>query len=120
MFLRKKVYVDKFYKNVDEKGRRWMSDNLTASEVSKGESGKPWHGIDPTTKGNHWKFAVYLSWMNLRKKEKFIFLRKPVDVPRYKRYLDEMKGQLLQDVWEDILPVTSTFKRAVRVSYTKT
>ena len=104
-----KMYTDKFYKNVDEDGRRWMSDNLTASEVRKGESGKPWHGIDPTAKGIHWKFAV--SRLDELEKEGRIYLpKKTGGVPRYKRYLDEMKGQLLQDIWDDILPIQAHSK----------
>jgi DNA modification methylase len=93
-----KMYTDKFYKNVDENGRRWMSDNLTASEVRKGESGKTWHGIDPTAKGIHWKFAVS-TLDELEKNGRIYFPKKTGGVPRYKRYLDEMKGQLLQDIW---------------------
>ena len=96
-----KEYTDKFYRNVDENGRRWMSDNLTASEVRKGESGKPWHGIDVTAKGIHWKFGVS-KLDELEKEGKIAFPKKVGGVPRYKRYLDEMKGNLLQDIWMDI------------------
>jgi len=42
------------------------------------------------------------SW---QKKAESTFLKKPNGVPRYKRYLDEMKGQHLQDMWTDIPPV---------------
>ncbi len=28
-------------------------------------------------------------------------------MPRFKRYLDELMGQALQDVWEDIAPINS-------------
>ncbi len=34
-----------------------MSD-LTARGIRHGESGKPWHGIDPSKKGNHWKCGI--------------------------------------------------------------
>lgn len=102
-------YIEKFYKNVDRDGRRWMSDNLTADGTRKGESGKVWHGINPTTKGIHWKFTV--SRLDELEKEGRIYLPKKVGgVPRYKRYLDEMKGQLLQDIWMDILPIQAHSK----------
>jgi DNA modification methylase len=102
-------YVTKFYKNIDEDGRRWMSDNLTADGVRKGESGKPWHGIDPNAKGIHWKFTVS-KLDELAKDGRIYFPRKAGGVPRYKRYLDEMKGQLLQDIWLDILPIQAHSK----------
>jgi hypothetical protein len=35
---------------------------------------------------------------------------KPGSVPQYKRYLDEMKGVSLQDVWTDIDPINSQAK----------
>lgn len=34
------------------------------------------------------------------------FPKKPDGVPAYKRYLDEMPGVPLQDVWTDLKPVT--------------
>ena len=36
-----------------------------------------------------------------------IIQRKPGNVPRYKRYLDEMPGVVLQDVWTDIGPIAA-------------
>lgn len=40
----------------DEKGWRtnYYGNVLTGSGTRKGESGKPWHGFDPTSKGRHW------------------------------------------------------------------
>jgi hypothetical protein len=40
---------------------------------------------------------------------------KPGGVPAYKRYLDEMPGVPLQDVWDDILPLGS--QAAERLGY---
>ncbi|MGI0016535.1 MAG: DNA methyltransferase, partial [Nitrososphaera sp.] len=45
-------------------------------------------------------------------KEGRIVQTKPGNVPRYKRYLDEMKGVELQDIWIDINPV-STSKESI-------
>jgi len=104
-----KDYLDKFYKNVDEKGRRWTSSDLMAAGIRHGDSGKPWHGIDPSKKGNHWKFRIQ-KLDELEKEGRIYFPPKTGGVPRYKRYLDEMKGQLLQDVWDDILPLQAHSK----------
>jgi site-specific DNA-methyltransferase (adenine-specific) len=40
----------------DEKGYKtnYYGNVLTGSGIRSGESGKPWMGIDPTTKGRHW------------------------------------------------------------------
>ena len=38
----------------------------------------------------------------LEKEGKIAFPKKVGGVPRYKHYLDEMKGNLLQDIWMDI------------------
>ena len=37
-------YLNDFYYHKDKNGRRWRSDNLTASGIRHGESGKSWHG----------------------------------------------------------------------------
>ncbi len=47
-------YVRRFYRHEDEHGRYRLGD-LTASGERHGDSGEPWRGIDPTTKGNHWR-----------------------------------------------------------------
>jgi adenine specific DNA methylase Mod len=109
-----KDYVERFYRNVDKDGRRYTSSDLAARGVRHGESGKPWHGIDPSKLGNHWKTTIS-KLDELEKQDRIIFPKKTGGIPRYKRYLDEMKGQLLQDVWTDILPVQAHSKE--RLSY---
>ena len=46
-------YVNQFYKFIDERGD-YQSDNLTAAGIRKGDSGEPWKGVNPTSKGRHW------------------------------------------------------------------
>jgi site-specific DNA-methyltransferase (adenine-specific) len=46
----------------------------------------------------------------LAKEGRIYFPKKNGGVPRYKRYLDEMKGILSQDVWTDIDPISSHAK----------
>lgn len=52
------TYIQSHYRNVDQDGRRFTLSDLTASGTRNGESGLPWKGLDPNTKGNHWKFRV--------------------------------------------------------------
>ncbi|HEV2138578.1 MAG TPA: DNA methyltransferase [Nitrososphaerales archaeon] len=107
-------YVSKFYRYTDEHGRRYRHDNLTASGVRHGDSGKPWHGIDPSKKGIHWKFTVQ-RLDELEKEGRIYIPAKRGGVPAYKRYLDDSKGQLLQDIWDDIPPIQA--QSAERLGY---
>jgi hypothetical protein len=80
-----------------------------AAGIRHGESGKPWRGVDPNKRGNHWKFTI-TKLDELAKTGRIYFPKKAGGVPRYKRYLDEMGGQLLQDIWRDILPIQAHSK----------
>lgn len=102
-------YVAKFYRHTDEEGRRYRHSDLTASEVRHGESGKPWKGIDISARGLHWKYTIS-RLEELVKEGRIYFPKKVGGVPSYKRYLDEIKGQLLQDMWIDIQPVQAQSK----------
>jgi len=102
-------YVEKFYRNVDKDGRRWLSRDLTAAGIRHGESGKSWRGIDVSAKGTHWKFTVS-KLEELAKEGRIYFPKKVGGVPRYKQYLDESKGVLLQDMWMDISPIQAHAK----------
>ncbi|HVC88293.1 MAG TPA: DNA methyltransferase [Gaiellaceae bacterium] len=99
------AYVKSHYTQVDPDGRLWMPDNLTAMGVRNGSSGLPWHGFDVAGKGNHWKFTIE----NLERldAEGRIYWPSRGGWPRYKRYLDEVKGTQLQDIWIDIGPVNA-------------
>jgi len=98
-------YVDKFYRLVEPgSGRRYMADNLTAAGTRKGPSGQPWRGIDIAAKGNHWKYTIdHLE--ELDKQGRILWPEKEGGVPRFKRYLDEMKGVSVDSIWTDIPPI---------------
>lgn len=86
----------------------YQLDNLTASELRTGtESDYEWKGHRPPP-GGHWRY----SRANMEKldKEGRIYYTK-TGRPRYIRYLDEMPGIALGDVWTDIDPVNSQAKQ---------
>lgn len=95
-----KDYIDKFYKNVDPgTGRRYQLITCTAPGGAK--KGNPYYeflGIK-----RYWSFSKE----NMQKLYEAgeIVQTKPGAVPRRKRYLDDMKGRPLQDLWMDISPV---------------
>jgi hypothetical protein len=82
-----------------------MSDNLTASGVRYSESCKPWRGIDPGKYGRHWKFGIS-KLEDLDRQGRIYFPKKIGGVTRYKTYLDEGQGVVLQDIWIDIIVIT--------------
>lgn len=90
-------YVDKFYKNIEPKtGRKYQLDNLVGpGGAAKGNPFYEFLGVK-----RYWRYSKE----NMEKlyKEGRIIQVKPGSVPRYKRYLDEMKGVPYQDVWDDI------------------
>jgi len=45
-------YIEGFYRYTDERGR-YQLVSLTGAGVTKGDSGKPWRGVDPTQVGRH-------------------------------------------------------------------
>lgn len=102
------AYLASHYRNHNEQGRAFTLSDLTADGTRKGSSGQPWRGFDPATKGNHWKFTL----ANLARldAEGRIYWPAKGGWPRYKRYLDQVRGIPLQDVWTDITPVNSQAK----------
>ena len=112
----------KAYNCSDERGKYEAAD-LTASSPRRGESGQPWHGIDPGSR--HWapprtgKYAKYIE-------ENFILGYRDIESvherldklekagliywtgkgkPRLKRYLIPGAGRPPQSIWDDIAPV---------------
>ncbi len=106
-------YISDFYRHTDPDGRRFRLDNLTGAGVRHGETGKEWRGVNPTSKGRHW--GVPPSELDKLDKAGRIYWPRKGSVPAYKRYLDEMPGVPLQDIWNDIQPIGS--QAAERLGY---
>lgn len=116
------AYINNFYRHSDVKGKYTLSD-LTGAGLRTGDSGKPWKGFDPSTKGRHWavpgsifeKFFSDVKIDDLSTQQKLDFLENnglihwPLKggVPRYKKYFSEDKGTPIQDVVTDILPIST-------------
>jgi DNA modification methylase len=94
-------YVDSKYTFLDsDTGRRYRLGDLTAPGPRPNLEYE-WRGIRPPP-GRCW--AVQRERMDEYERQGRIVLAKS-GMPQYKRYLDEMKGVPLQDVWIDVPPV---------------
>lgn len=113
-------YIEKFYRFQDERGR-YRLVTLTGAGTTKGDSGMPWKGVDPTQVGRHWAVPQPLveqivgkeraQKMSVQEKldaleaAGYIVWPKKGRVPQYKRYLEMSAGNPIQDVITDILPI---------------
>lgn len=97
-------YTDSFYRHVEpETGRRYRLSDITAPGGAKAEKGNPQYEFLGVTR--YWRFSEQ------RMRELYeggrIVQTRPGTVPAQKRYLDEMPGVPLQDIWADIRPIQS-------------
>jgi site-specific DNA-methyltransferase (adenine-specific) len=106
-------YTEQFYSHIDEKGRRFRLSDLTGAGIRRGETGLQWRGVDVTKRGRHW--MVPPSELDKLEAEGRIYWPKKGEMPAYKRYLDEMPGVPLQDLFTDIQPISA--QAAERLGY---
>jgi len=96
-----KEYVDLFFDQVDEQGRRYSRRDLTAS-MSRASSGQiyTWKGITPTA-SRCW--AMTKEKMDeLDAKGLIHWPAAKGGMPRLKFYADDAPGVPLQDIWDDV------------------
>ncbi|WP_439576535.1 DNA methyltransferase [Elioraea sp.] len=97
-------YINAFYTHKDSKGRLWRRSDLTGAGVRHGETGQVWRGIDVTAKGRHWAYPPSVL-DEMDKEGRIHWPEKDGGMPMLRRYLDEQKGQPIQDVVTDIPPM---------------
>ena len=103
-------YIDQFYKHIEpETGRRYQLDNITGPGGAA--KGNPSYEVMGVTR--YWRYSK--ERMEQLINEGRVVQSRPGAVPRYKRYLDEMPGVPLQDVWTDINAIGS--QAAERLGY---
>ncbi|MBN1592094.1 MAG: site-specific DNA-methyltransferase, partial [Candidatus Coatesbacteria bacterium] len=95
-------YIDRFYRYVEEgTGRRYRLGDLTGPGGER--KGNPRYEVMGVTR--YWRYSK--EKMQQLIDEGRIIQSRPGCVPAYKRYLDEMPGVPLQDVWTDLKPISS-------------
>jgi DNA modification methylase len=95
-------YLASHYTNVDEAGRRFRVDNITSPHPRPNLT-YVWKGCQPPEYG--WRYNQ--ETMERLDAEGRIYYPPGGGRPGLKRYLDEMPGVPLQDVWDDINPINS-------------
>jgi len=123
-------YIERFYKYVDESGRRYRLSDLTGGGIRHGESGDPWNGFNPTSYSRHWAVPSAIKedfpeqakkltpheWLDLFDSHGLIEMTgEGTGWPHVRRYFDQMKGQSIQDIILDIPPLSK--RHAERLGY---
>ncbi|GER87587.1 restriction endonuclease subunit M [Dictyobacter vulcani] len=96
-------YIEKFFKFVDEKGRRYASDNL-GSPSPRPNLTYEYKGYKPP------RFGWAISREKMEEWDaagKLIFPKNKDGRIRRKRYLDELEGEPIQNIWDDISPISA-------------
>ena len=101
------------YSNMDDKGYYQLVPVLVSGKRT-GTTGSVWRGIDPNLRGKsgmHWittpaKLESYFS------DGLIVFPDKEGGIPRLKYYLDENKGVIMSDLWDDIKLISSSGKES--------
>jgi len=100
-------YVDRDYRRVDESGRRYRIDNLQGPGGAS--KGNPYYEVMGVSR--YWRFSK--EKMTELIKQGRVIQTRPGAVPQYKRYLDEMPGVPLQNLWDDIPIVNNRSSEAL-------
>ncbi|MBX7481778.1 DNA methyltransferase [Qipengyuania qiaonensis] len=89
-------YIDRDYRRVDENGRRYRLDNIQGPGGAA--KGNPYYEVMGVSR--HWRYSK--ERMDGLIAEGRIVQTREGAVPAYKRYLDEMPGVPVQNIWTDI------------------
>ena len=95
-------YVESHYRRKTEDGRVYRTDNLTATSLSGGGYEYEWNGVTRI-----WR-SPRETMERLHNEGRIHYTRN--GVAEYIRYLDEMPGVPLQDLWTDLSPINSQAK----------
>ncbi|WP_244540845.1 site-specific DNA-methyltransferase [Methylobacterium sp. yr668] len=107
-------YLETHYKSIDsETGRRFEAGDLTGPGGAG--NGNPYFEFLGVTR--YWRYSKE-RMMQLYEAGRIIQPR-PGAVPRYKRFLDEMPGVPIQDIWSDINAINSQARESANYATQK-
>lgn len=99
-------YVASKYRHMDSDGRRYRLDNLTSPNPRPNMTYE-WKGFAPPAYG--WRYSRE-TMAKLDAEGRIWYPKDKTRRPQYKRYLDETKGRVIDNLWADISPVNSQAK----------
>jgi site-specific DNA-methyltransferase (adenine-specific) len=97
-------YLDRDYRRVDEEGRRYRLDNIQGPGGA--EKGNPLYEVMGVIR--HWRYSKHRMQELIEAGR--IIQTQPGAVPQYKRYLDEMPGVPVQNLFDDIPVINNRSK----------
>lgn len=97
-------YIKRDYRRVDENGRRYRIDNLQGPGGA--DKGNPRYEVMGVTR--YWRYSK--DNMEQLIAEGRVMQTRPGAVPQYIRYLDEMPGVPVQNLWTDLAPLNNRSK----------
>ncbi|MGA7524256.1 MAG: DNA methyltransferase [Acidobacteriaceae bacterium] len=100
-------YIERDYRRIDERGRRYRIDNLQGPGGA--EKGNPRYEVMGVTR--YWRYSK--EKMQQLIAEGRVIQTRPGAVPQYKRYLDEMPGVPVQNLWTDLAPLNNRSKEVL-------
>ena len=104
-------YIESHYRFIEEgTNRRYRKGDLTAAKPG-GDTSYEWKGVHPYA-GRYWAYSKE-KMEEFERQGRLVYTR--TGMPEYKRYLDEMPGVGLQDIWTDIDPINA--RAAERLGY---
>ncbi len=118
------AYVDRHFRQIDESRKeRFQAISLTGAGVRRGESGRPWRGVDPTEVGRHWALpsdvlmregieggTVQDRLDRLDRAGRIYWPAGGAGTPRLKWFVSDLAGVSIPDVWNDIPPISAQAK----------
>jgi DNA modification methylase len=97
-------YIDRDYRRTDEKGRRYRLSDIRGPGGA--DRGNPYYEVMGVWR--HWAYSK--EKMDQMIADGRIIQTRPGAVPQYKRYLDEMPGVPLQNLWTDMPGINNRSK----------
>jgi DNA modification methylase len=100
-------YIDRDYRRIDKDGRRYRIDNLQGPGGE--EKGNPFYDVMGVSR--YWRYSK--ERMQALIDAGRVIQTRPGAVPQYIRYLDEMPGVPLQNLWADLKVLNNRSKEAL-------
>lgn len=98
-------YIKSRFTNIDNDGRRYLTDNPTAPAHGKtGPALKFGDKLIAPPVGSMWRYSQ-ANIDKLMSEGRIEFTNR--GLPRIKRYLDELEGKAVHSVWTDVFPINS-------------